>query len=396
MKRILFAGLLILTVTIVFVACQKEFSVEHGIIPGQLAKGSLKDTSGNCLPDSIHGTWYNGVAPGDSNYVEIQVNVDSIGTYVVYTDMQNGLSFRDSGSFTSTGLNTIKLKPTGTPIAHDPTFFTVYFDTSICEFTLPVTDSTGTGLGSSAEYTLSGSPDECINYSEYGKWAEQEKLDSLQNVVNVEVNVTKIGKYTVTVGPVNGITFNASGTFTTTGTQEISLHATGTPTTAGTNTFPITVGTSSCSFTIFVINSVNASPTSWQLSEGTNNYSGFTYSASIADSGAFKVLYVYGFSPATFDTSFTAAMLYTKAQLEAGDTYNTNNTTAQFALLRSAGVDTIYSAFPGNTNVNTTFTISGYDASTKILDATFAGTALTASGATANITNGKLKVKVDN
>src|SRR5207244_1654724 len=95
-----------------------------------------------------HGTFYNGVTPGsDTAFVEIQVNVDSIGSYRIYTDLQDGFMFADSGFFSTSGINTIRLKPIGTPILNITTNFTVRFDTTACNFTVNVHDSTGTGLG---------------------------------------------------------------------------------------------------------------------------------------------------------------------------------------------------------------------------------------------------------
>ncbi len=146
MKSILY-GIIITCCLFLFSSCTKEYSFEQKTAVG-IATGSLKDSLGNCLPDSVHGTYYNGVTPGsDTAFVEIQVNVDSLGSYSIYTDLQNGFMFADSGFFSTAGINTIKLKPLGTPILNIPTTFTVTFDTTACGFTVYVQDSTGTGLG---------------------------------------------------------------------------------------------------------------------------------------------------------------------------------------------------------------------------------------------------------
>ncbi len=149
MKRIV--SLILVTSVLwllVLPACNKEVSLETGSNPIIDAVGSLKDTLGNCLPDSVAGTFYNGITPGsDTAYVQIQVNVTTAGSYTISTDQQNGFMFADSGFFASTGLNIVNLKPIGTPILPIPTTFTVVFDTSICTFTVDVQDSTGTGLG---------------------------------------------------------------------------------------------------------------------------------------------------------------------------------------------------------------------------------------------------------
>ncbi len=147
---------------LIFSSCAKEYSNESGN-PLQTAEGSLKDSTGNCLPDSVIGTYYNGITPGtDTAYVEIQVNVTKIGSYNIISDYQNGFEFVDSGFFTNTGLNTIKLKPFGTPILPKATLFTVSFDSSFCTFSVNVQDSTGTGIhsgGGGVDSTGSGDPD---------------------------------------------------------------------------------------------------------------------------------------------------------------------------------------------------------------------------------------------
>ncbi len=71
---------------IITFSCQKELSIEIHI-----AKGTLKDSSGICFPNTVHGTFYNGITPGaDTAYVEVKVNVRTTGSYAVFTDLQNG------------------------------------------------------------------------------------------------------------------------------------------------------------------------------------------------------------------------------------------------------------------------------------------------------------------
>lgn len=122
---------------IIVFGCAKEYSFESHI-----AKGTLKDTSGICFVQIIHGTFYNGITPGsDTAYVEVKVNVITTGSYSIFTDMQNGFRFSDSGVFKTAGINIIKLKPVGTPVTHMPTSFIIRFDTSICSVTINVYDS---------------------------------------------------------------------------------------------------------------------------------------------------------------------------------------------------------------------------------------------------------------
>ena len=105
------------------------------------AKGTLKDEAGICFPLSVSGTFYNGIEPDDTAFIEVKVNVFSPGTYAISTNLQNGLMFSDSGSFSATGIHLIKLKPSGKLVSPVPTNFTIRFDTSACSFTLDVIDS---------------------------------------------------------------------------------------------------------------------------------------------------------------------------------------------------------------------------------------------------------------
>jgi hypothetical protein len=159
MKRIFTLLFTISYLGVLFFSCQKEFSSETGNT--QVASGSLvTDSLGNCMPDTVVGTFYDGVTPGsDTAYVEIQVNVTQTGAYSIYTDFPNGFQFADSGIFTTTGINTVRLKPLGTPIIPVPTTFNVSFDSSFCSFIVDVKDSTGTGLGGGQDTVGNGDPD---------------------------------------------------------------------------------------------------------------------------------------------------------------------------------------------------------------------------------------------
>ena len=130
-------------------------SVELGSV--LKSTGSLWDSNGNCLPDSVHGTFYNGITAGsDTAYVDVQVNVTATGSYKIESDLQDGFLFSDSGFFTNTGLNTVRLKPLGTPIIPTTATFNISFDSSFCSFTVVINDSTGTGLGGVKDTTGSG------------------------------------------------------------------------------------------------------------------------------------------------------------------------------------------------------------------------------------------------
>lgn len=61
--------------------------------------------------------------------------------------------------------------------------------------------------------------------------------DASAITLTVQANVTTLGTYTLVAGPTNGVTFTASGTFTSLGCQDIVFTASGTPTAAGATTW---------------------------------------------------------------------------------------------------------------------------------------------------------------
>lgn len=144
MRKSLLLSLITLVSLLVVQSCSKEYSEETGS-GGTPATGYLiKDsTSGMCLPPEIHGIYDTAKVLTDSNYILINLTVTKPGFYRVYTDEQNGFSFKDSGYFSVIGTKSIKLKATGTPILPIATDFVVNFDSTVCGFTIVVTENDG-------------------------------------------------------------------------------------------------------------------------------------------------------------------------------------------------------------------------------------------------------------
>ena len=157
MNRVYRLALVLITLVSIF-SCSKELSYESSVIPiSTTATGSLKDTLGNCLSITPSGTYYNGIAIlGDTNYVQITVDVKTTGNYNIQSDRQNGFQFAGTGVFNSTGVHTINLKGSGTPSQIQATAFTVSFDSTACMFTVNVQDSTGHGVGTGGPIDTTG------------------------------------------------------------------------------------------------------------------------------------------------------------------------------------------------------------------------------------------------
>lgn len=92
------------------------------------------------------------------------------------------------------------------------------------------------------------------------------------NTVAVNVNVTKIGSYTIGTDTVQGFYFTKTGSFTATGAQTVVLTGAGTPLDSGLVSFKVKYGTSRCGFTIKVDSSNIVPPVGdyMPLSTGSN------------------------------------------------------------------------------------------------------------------------------
>lgn len=221
--------------------CQKEESFE---LPNTPSEGSLQDdASGDCLPKTINGVYAVGQAlVPTTNTITVAVNVSKIGTYTVYTDTVNGYFFRTTGTFTAIGTTNVTLRGSGTPFAAGINNFVVNFDSTVCDIQVTVTNP--------AVFTLAGAPTTCTTPVIAGSYGQNVALTAA-NTVTLNVNVTTAGAYNVTTAPVNGMTFSGTGTLAT-GAQTIVLTGSGTPTTPGDNIIAVTVGSSTCTFTIAV------------------------------------------------------------------------------------------------------------------------------------------------
>jgi hypothetical protein len=109
----------------------------------------------------------------------------------------------------------------------------------------------GVGAGSTSLFTLVPVGTDCSDADVTGTF-EVDKAVAVTDMVLVTVDVSKVGTWSYNTGTQEGLSFTGSGTFTATGSQEIVLQAVGKPTKAGTYTFPLIVGTVTCSFTVTV------------------------------------------------------------------------------------------------------------------------------------------------
>ena len=255
-------------------ACQKEKSHEAGG-GGTASDGSLQGAGSSCLGSTIGGVYQKDTTLKSTNYVDVQVLVNTPGTYLVYTDTVNGMWFRASGNFSTAGVQSVRLPGFGKPIAIGTNSFNVFYDSTQCTFSI----TTIAGVGAAA-FTLTGQPNACSGaFSPPQGTYTAGVATNASNTVTVEVNVTTVGTYTITATG-GGVTFSKTGVFTATGIQTVVLTASGTPPTAGTFPVPVVAGSSTCSFNL-TINSASSAAVYTLVGNGS------------ACSGAFSVQGTY-------------------------------------------------------------------------------------------------------
>ena len=103
---------------------------------------------------------------------------------------------------------------------------------------------------SAAVYTFVGSPNACTAATQSGIYNIGVATNN-SNTISIKVNVTTGGTYAITTSVVNAVSFSGTGNLTVGNGQTITLVANGgIPADLGTFIYPITNGTSNCSFNI--------------------------------------------------------------------------------------------------------------------------------------------------
>jgi len=243
--------LLLALYSVLFNSCEKEYSYEGGFLNGSAtgtAVYTLTGAGGNCTGTVISGQYYKDIPLTTANAIQLEVEVDSVGTYAITTNSSDGFSFSTSGTFTTTGIQKITLTGSGTPATAGSFTFTPPVGLG-CNFIIEVTQAPP-AIG---EFTFMGAPDKCLDPKITGNYTSGATLTNANTVI-IEVNVSAIGAYSITTDTLDGITFSSSGSFTTTGDQTVSLIGSGTPELARYLPFSvISPGTQRCSFNVTVV-----------------------------------------------------------------------------------------------------------------------------------------------
>lgn len=258
---------------ILFSSCQKELNFDLSV----QSIGTLKydSTTSECLPSTVYGVYKADSLLGAGNYIEVQVNVSSAGMYQISTDTINGYSFYGAGTFASNGINTARLYGSGKPLTSGINTFNVTYNNTHCTIDVEVLSNSNTG---EAVYTLGLSGSNCTGTSLTGTFMQNLQMTP-NNTASVNISVTTPGTFSISTPVVNGVSFSATGLLSM-GTTGITLTASGTPAAAGTFSYPLTVGSSTCNFSVTF--DPLASPAVFTLGGAPGNCTGAVVSGNYA------------------------------------------------------------------------------------------------------------------
>jgi hypothetical protein len=330
LKSIVIATLVI----VAFLSCQKEISFETG---GKSIGEFLKDAGGDCAPATVNGIFkQDTVLALDANFVDVQVNVTTPGTFDIKSDTINGYSFSKTGSV-AFGNNTIRLYASGKPIVAGTNTFTIIYGTSVCSFDIIVT---GSGV-LPAQFTLGGAPLLCTNAIAGGNYNAGSPLTPA-NTLAVEINASTGGTYIINATTTNGFSFSGSGVIPP-GVQAVILTGTGTPGTAGISLVTVTGQASTCTFPITVLPALPQAV--FTLAGAPNNCTGAVingvFAAGVATSASNTI---------TLSVNVTTAGLYTITTnalngISFSKTGVFTNTGVQTVILTATGTPTAAEVF---------------------------------------------------
>ncbi|RFM27468.1 hypothetical protein [Deminuibacter soli] len=278
--------------------------------------------------------------------------------------------------------------------------------------------SVDTGKRPPAHGTLKDANGNCLNQAVYGTFYNGVKAKD-SNYVEIAVNVTVAGSYTVATDVNNGVSFSASGIFSDTGIHIIRLIPTGVFSTHESTLFNVSFDTAApCVFDIDVQDSTGKNlggdngttnpvgANQYQFTLNNKVYSGSINVATIEDvtypgATAQKGLVITGIN-AAMDSAFIITIAtpgskitsgtYTTADaskinlfsIGKGDASNPTNGSGYIAAFSTKGVIS---------------TILTYNSTTRIVSGTFSGTAVPVNGGTAGsttvaVTNGSFSATV--
>lgn len=186
----------------------------------------------NCSESEVIGDFSEGKPVTIKDQIILKVNVTKAGNYTFKTTVKSGISFLATGFFTYPGEQIVTLRPTGTPIWTAPEGIVSFdiLDKNNVSYSCPI------NVAVTSNSVTFGTIDCTNDVKVFGDYSIGKQTTSL-NYIELKLNVTKPGLYSIETEDKNGLSFRTSGTFTATGVQTIQIPASGSPDTVGTVVF---------------------------------------------------------------------------------------------------------------------------------------------------------------
>lgn len=209
----------------------------------QPAQYTLAGAPNSCTGIFPDGSYIVGKQLSASNILRVQAVVTVPGNYTITASTNNGFLFTRSDVFTTTGLQDVYLRGSGIPVRAEVSPVVVNGISSSCATGVTVLSDTA----GKAIFSFDGSPTNCINFTINGNYYAG-IATNVSNTINMSVNVTKVGSYTINTNAANGISFSDAGSFATLGQHTVTLLAKGVPMRSESTAFIPNTGTVTCNF----------------------------------------------------------------------------------------------------------------------------------------------------
>ncbi|MGZ3849615.1 MAG: hypothetical protein ACXVKI_10765 [Flavisolibacter sp.] len=139
--------------------------------------------------------------------------------------------------------------------------------------------------GTPAQGSLQNDAGDCLPKKVNGAYVAGQTLND-SNYLEVSVAILKPGRFSIFTDTLNGYSFGAQGSFSTTGTQTLRLKGRGKPLTEGDNAFTVFFDSSSCQVGVHVLAAGSSGGTAvYSLDAGSGSCTGFTVSGAYTQGG---------------------------------------------------------------------------------------------------------------
>ncbi len=219
------------------------------------------------------------------------------------------------------------------------------------------------------------------------------------DTINIRVNVTSPGAYSIETPTINGISFKATGTFTTAGNYPVTLAGSGTPVTAGNTTIPVAIAGTSCSFVLTVAGNTMNQQMFWRYTADGADEQGIMDSGAVSTSvnglyplNIIKTMQGYGdaHGPSLGPITFQLDISRINHELTTGSYHPAINGSVDFIgfILH---FDTTGNLSASVALPDFTISVTTYNDATRLVEGTFAGPVIDEFGQTHTITNGAFR-----